>query len=134
MAKTKPTSAAVDRLVDRISHLKRRLGRVRAIAVLKDHEAWPELKGLLEDVKDMHDRGVKAVVEFGDHLDDRDRCRQIDQNRASRDAFAWVVQLVEQPEDEADKLAANLKDLEGELAEARATIQEFGLEPAGKKG
>lgn len=126
MAKIKPTQLAADRILDRLSHMKARLVRMESVAKVKTREEWPTIKAQLEDLAKTHDRGVTAVVESGEHLDDHDRCRQIDVQKAQRDVFNYVIHMFERPEQEAETLRDTVARLEDDLKEKREELAAIG--------
>lgn len=129
MAKEKPSQNAVDRMIDRLSHLKSRHRRVTAISRIKNIEEWPDLKALLQDFINQHDKSFKGFSEYGQHLDDHERVKGMDHALIHKEDFEYIIQLIEKPEDEAIKLSDSIEEIERDIASKREELKEFGLEP-----
>lgn len=123
----KPTQAGVDHLIDRLSVLRDRLRRVEKIHKYKRTDHWDSLKDLLVDMREMHQRDLTTTIEYRPDLDDHERMNLVRRHQDSREIFAWIVDLVEKPDNEANKLRDTITALEKSLAEKRSEIAAFGL-------
>lgn len=123
----KPTDEAVNRFVNRIGTLRKRLSQIEKIGRLKDLEEWQAMKPLLEDLASMHGKAVDALVEYESDMDDHEMVRKIRAQQSARDSFKWVVSLVDKPKDEADKLRDNIEQLEVSLRGKKEEMEAFGL-------
>lgn len=123
----KPTAEGVSRLANRIGTLRQRLARIEKIARLKDYEEWQSLKPLLDDMRSMHGKAVEYLVENGEEVDDHEFVKKLRIHQSARDSFKWLMDLIEKPKDEADKLKVNISELESILVEKQSEMEQFGL-------
>lgn len=126
MAKTKPTDEGVNQIVSELSELKARLKNIEDLAEVKDRRFWPPLKATIEDLKDKHNKTFMGYAEYGQSIEPEMRARKMDTALANRDSLAWVIELVERPRSEADKLRRRIHDLEVELKTKREELAELG--------
>lgn len=121
----KATEKGAQQILDRIGTLRHRLARLERLRALKDRKEWQDLRDLLVDLKEMHERAVKNVVEYRTDLEPAELVTTLRRHQGCRDAFESVLALVERPQEEADRLRNTLTDLEKELADKKAELETF---------
>lgn len=127
MAREKPTQQGLDDLVDRRSKFRARLEHIDALDKQKESLGWPHLKAVLEEFVELAEKSKDNIVEFGGELDDHEYRRRVAAQQAQRDAFRYVVTLVEKSEDEASKLRAKLGELDIDIEDKKRELKMFGL-------
>lgn len=121
----KATDEAVQKALDRVGVLRQRLTRVERLRSLKDRKEWKDLRDLLVDLKEMHVRAVENVVEYRTDLEPVELVSTMRRHQGCRDAFSSVLDLVERPQEEIDRLRHTIEDLEKSLAEKKAELDTF---------
>ena len=121
----KATEDGAQELLDRIGVFRQRLARVERLRSLKDRKEWRDLRDLLVD---LHAQHVKAVTTYVEHRIDLEPVELVScmrRHQGCRDAFQSVLDLVEHPQEETDRLRNTINDLEKSLAEKKAELETF---------
>lgn len=121
----KATDEGVQKILDRIGVLRQRLARIERLRALNDREEWKDLRDLLVDLKSMHDRAIENVVEYRTDMEPVELVSTMRRHQGCRDAFKSVLDLVERPQQETDRLRNTISDLEKELEDKKAELETF---------
>ena len=121
----KATEDAAQKMLERIGVMRQRLARVERLRSLKDRKEWKDLRDLLVDLKEMHVRSVENVVEYRTDLEPVELVSTMRRHQGCRDAFQSVLDLVERPQEETDRLRNVIADLEKSLADKKEELETF---------
>jgi predicted nucleic acid-binding Zn-ribbon protein len=121
----KATEDAAQKILDRVGVLRQRLSRVERLRSLKDRKEWEDLRDLLVDLHDQHVKAVTNYVEYRTDLEPVEMVSCIRRHQGCRDAFQSVLDLVERPQEETDRLRHTIEDLEKSLDDKKAELDTF---------
>lgn len=121
----KATQAGVDKIADRIGLMRARLATVTSLRELEDRKEWRPLRDLLLDFQKTHTSMAEHMAESVAVLSDEAERLKLAKHQAIRDTYQAILDLVERPQQEVDKLKAHIEDLEAELKTKRDELAAF---------
>lgn len=121
----KPTEDGLQKTLDRIAALRQRLARVDRLRGLGAREEWKDLRDLLMELKGMHARAVEQTVEGLSYLEPVELVSIVRRHQGCRDAFSAVLELIERPQEEAERLRVSIEDLEREVSQKKTELSAY---------
>jgi len=121
----KATQESVNKTLEQIGSLRQRLARIERLSAIQEYKEWRDLRDLLIDLKKMHERSVEALVEYRTDLEPVELVSNMRRHQGCRDAFEAVLNLVERPQEEKDRLKNRIDSLEKEIESKKEELEAF---------
>lgn len=121
----KATEQGVQSILKQISVLRQRRSRIENFRALADRPEWRDLRDALLDYKEQHVKAIDNYVEYRVDLEPVEIVSSIRRHQGCRDAFQSVLNQVERPQEEIDRINIRLEDLERELSSKQQELETF---------